>query len=267
MILFKRVSESFKHIEDREWVLLALETLGVLAGILIAFGLQEWGQRRNEAARHRQLMERLFEESQSDVAVLRSFRTIQKEMGSNERKFAAQLSAGSCPPEARWSAVATINMYPPVTVPSSVYQELMAAGGLSSINDRSVRTAIETFRGYLDFTARQSDAFHDARAAGRVGLEIDDPRVTARFDPSADEPEIITYDRPALCADKAFRNRIVDNVRDHGVIMSRQADLTDAAIIMCSRLGRVFGRVCVPPDGPLDAADLSTARKALQTGS
>ena len=42
MILFKRVSESFRHIEDREWMLLSLETLGVLAGILIAFELQQW---------------------------------------------------------------------------------------------------------------------------------------------------------------------------------------------------------------------------------
>lgn len=28
MILFKRVGESFRHIEDREWLLLFLETLG-----------------------------------------------------------------------------------------------------------------------------------------------------------------------------------------------------------------------------------------------
>ena len=44
MILFRRVGEAFRHIEDREWLLLALETLGVLAGILIAFELQLWGQ-------------------------------------------------------------------------------------------------------------------------------------------------------------------------------------------------------------------------------
>jgi hypothetical protein len=70
MILFKRVGDSFRHIEDREWVLLFLETLGVLVGILLAFELQEWGQRRSEAAKHHQLMERLFEESEMDVTAV-----------------------------------------------------------------------------------------------------------------------------------------------------------------------------------------------------
>jgi hypothetical protein len=37
MILFKRVGDSFRHIEDREWLLLCVETLGVLVGILVAF--------------------------------------------------------------------------------------------------------------------------------------------------------------------------------------------------------------------------------------
>lgn len=267
MILFKRVRDSFRHIEDREWVLLFLETLGVLVGILLAFELQEWASRRSEAAKHRQLMERLFEEAQADVGVLRDFRSIERQMASNERQFAAELSAGRCPPQPMWSAVSTINMYPPVTVPSGVYEELMGAGGLSSIQDSSVRTAIERFRGYLDFTAQQSENFHAANAAGGTALPIDDPRVTVQFIPSADEPEVITYDRTALCSDRGFRNRLIDHVRDHGVILSRQSDLTDSAIVMCARLGRLVERKCVPPDAPLDAADQATANKALKDRS
>lgn len=263
MIMFKRVAESFRHIEDREWVLLGLETLGVIVGILLGFELQEWGSRRGEAAKHRQLMERLFEESQRDVTVLRTFRTVERRMAANEREFAIELSAGKCPAQSEWSAATTINMYPPVTVPSGVYEELMGAGGLSSIEDSSVRGAVQLFRGYLDLTARQSDAFRASRVAGRVGVEIDDPRVTVRFDPTQEEPEIITYDRAPLCADRAFRNRMIDNVRDHGVILSREADLTDYAIGMCATLGRLVGRQCGPPDGPLDAADRATAHKVL----
>ena len=133
MILFKRVGDSFRHIEDREWTLLFLETLGVLVGILLAFELQEWAQRRSEAAKHRQLMERLFEESELDVAVLRDIRSTSKTMARDEQSFATKLSAGECPPQDAWSTVTTTNMYPPITVPSSVYEELMGAGGLSSV--------------------------------------------------------------------------------------------------------------------------------------
>ena len=267
MMLFKRVSDSFKHIEGREWALLCLETLGVLIGILVAFELQEWAGQRADAAKHRQLMERLFDESETDVAVLRSMRGVYQEAGATERNFAVAVSAGKCPDEAAWSAVATVNMYPPLTAPSGVYDELMGAGGLSSIEDSSVRAAIEQFRGNLDFAARQSEQFHVARSAHANGVAIDDPRVHVRFDPSADEPEIIAYDRKALCADSGFRNRMIDAVRDHSVIQSRQAALTDLAIRMCARLRRLVGGTCTPPDGPLGAADQATARKALKAAS
>ena len=133
MMLFKRVSDSFRHIEGREWALLCLETLGVLIGILVAFELQEWAGQRADAAKHRQLMERLFDESETDVAVLRSMRGVYQEASATERNFAVAVSAGKCPDEAAWSAVATVNMYPPLTAPSGVYDELMGAGGLSSI--------------------------------------------------------------------------------------------------------------------------------------
>ena len=39
MILFKRVRDSFRHIEDREWLLLVLETLGVLVFIVVVLRL------------------------------------------------------------------------------------------------------------------------------------------------------------------------------------------------------------------------------------
>ena len=265
MILFKRVGDSFRQIEDREWLLLVLETLGVLIGILLAFELQEWASRRDEAAKHRQLMERLFEESESDVAVLRDVRSTSRDVAQNEGEFAAKLSAGECPPEDAWAAVTTTNMYPPITVPSGVYDELMGAGGLSSIDDSSVRASIQHFRGYLDLAARQSDLFHSTRASLGTTLAIEDPRVTVHFDPSADEPEIITYDRAALCPDKAFRNRMIDAVRDHGIIMSRHDDLTDFAIGMCAKLGRLVGQRCVPAfGGPLSGADAQLAANAAR---
>src|SRR5690242_11093228 len=97
MILFKRVGESFRHIEDREWVLLFLETLGVLVGILLAFELQEWGSRRSEAAKHREIMERLFEESQLDVIYLRGIRDFMRTAVKAESDFAERLSNGECP--------------------------------------------------------------------------------------------------------------------------------------------------------------------------
>ena len=142
MILFKRVGESFRHIEDREWMLLFLETLGVLVGILLAFELQQWGERRAEAAKHQEIMERLFEESEQDIASLRELRDVLFDESRREVEFATQLSNGKCPPEPLWRAVGTVQMLPSLQLPRSVYGELMGSGGLSSINDARVRQAI-----------------------------------------------------------------------------------------------------------------------------
>lgn len=122
MILFRRVGEAFRHIEDREWMLLALETLGVLAGILIAFELQTWGQRRSDSAKHHQLMERLFEETESDIASIRFMRDVMKPMVEREEAFATRIGRGECPPDEGFQSLTSLGMMPALTPPSSVYR-------------------------------------------------------------------------------------------------------------------------------------------------
>jgi hypothetical protein len=260
MILFKRVGESFRRIEGREWALLALETIGVVAGILIAFELNEWAQRRSDAATHHRLMERLFEESKQDVALLRSWRQDLADLIDPEKKFATALGGGACPPAADWNAVNTVNMLPAITAPTSVYQELMGAGGLSSIEREEVRAAIAQFHGSLDWSQKQVDYFRDARV---IPLDPSDRRATVRFDPSQEEPEVWTFQRPALCADQAFKNRMASATRAHVVYANYQRALTDDAIIMCAMLGESLGRSCAPGLGALEGKDAELAKKVI----
>ena len=117
MILFNRVGSAFKGIEGREWALLSLETLGVIAGILIAFELQEWAANRAASSRHAEVMDRLFEESEQDVASLREIRDALLQQSTREIEFATQLSAGNCPPESSWDAVGSVQMLPGFNLP------------------------------------------------------------------------------------------------------------------------------------------------------
>jgi hypothetical protein len=263
MILFKRVGESFRHIEDREWVLLFLETLGVLVGILLAFELQEWAQRRSEAAKHRQLMDRLFEESQRDVATLRDDRDRMRAFGKAEEEFATALSNGRCPPEPSWRAVYTVNFYPAFEAPRTVYHELMGAGGLSSIEDPVTRKQIANFNSSLEWSESQNEYFR-ALNARRDIIPLEDKRIRLRLDPAADEPEVARYDRASLCADQGFRNRIIDATRDHLVAVSWHDGVTAFAIYMCATLGENVGRRCRPSfGGDLTGEDLRDLQKAI----
>ena len=261
MILFKRVSESFKHIEDREWVLLFLETLGVLVGILLAFELQEWGQRRSDAAKHRQLMERLFEESEMDVAIIRSMRDDLNGILAGEKTFALDLKAGHCPAQNEWRAVETIGMLPALTAPTSVYQELMGAGGLSSVQRRDVRKALALFHQDLEWSQQQVAYFREVK---EDPVPSRDPRVTISYDPTKEEPEVATFDRPALCADHGFRNTFAASLRQHIVFTGYHQGVLEDAIAMCIRLGDSVEQKCLPTfGGPLLGPDKAYATQQL----
>ena len=261
MILFKRVSESLRHIEDREWALLTLETLGVVLGILIAFELQQWGQRRADAAKHHQLMERLFEESEMDVAVLRQMRDVLNGILDKEKAFALKLDSGQCPPQAEWRAVETISMLPALTAPSSVYQELLGAGGLSSVQRRDVRLAIAQFYGELEWSQQQVAYFRQVK---EDPLPNRDPRVTITYDPRAQDPEVTVFDREALCGDHAFKNSYAANLRQHIVFTTFHQGSLESAIGMCVRLGDSQEKECVPTfGGPLKDSDSTYANQEI----
>jgi hypothetical protein len=261
MILFKRVSESFNRIEGREWALLFLETVGVVAGILVAFELNEWAARRHSAANHRQLMERLLEESETDVAMLRDWRDRMTSILKPEQAFALSLARGQCPADRDFKAVQTLHLMPALTVPTSVYQELMGAGGLSSIDRKDVREHVARFHDTLAWTQGQVDYF---RATRVTPVNEGDARVRIRFDPTADDPKVMTFDGPALCRDPAFENRVAAATREHTVFVSYYQGALEDAISMCMRLADSIGKTCMPSDGgPLKGDDADYAGKVV----
>ena len=151
-------------------------------------------------------------------------------------------------------------MLPAFNAPRSVYQELMGAGGLSSIEDPQVRTSIARFNMALDWSQKQTDYF---RGAVHQPISDDDQRYHLRYDPDADEPQVSTFDRAALCKDQAFGNRMVAATRSHAVIAGYHGDVTAEAIRMCAILGESLGRRCEPAfGGPFAAPDAELVRKA-----
>jgi len=255
-VLFNRVRKAAGEVEGREWLLLGLETLGVVAGILIAFELNEWADRRKDAARNRQVVERLLEESEEIVSQLRSERDGIKKLTDTEMKFATLLVRDrECPPAELWFSAFSVNMYPAIAVQTSVYEEMMGAGGLSTLESGPARQAVGEFHTQLGWVNRQIEFF---RTHAKPTVDFDDPRVSPTFDPEADEPLGATFDRAALCSDRGFRSRVADEVRDHQLVYSTRADLTRYAIRMCSALGHELGKKCSPTrGGPLSGKDLA----------
>jgi len=245
------------------WREFASEVGIIVVGVLLALLAEQFVEWIHWRHQQHERLERLFDEARMDVTTLRDQRDLTAAMTKVEGEFATEISRGSCPGPKLWDAVATVNMYPAIVVPSSVYDEVVGAGGLSALESSDVRKAVSSFHAMLSWAQSQTEAF---RTHASPAIAIDDPRVTVTFDPNADEPEVFAYDRSALCSDKAFRNRVADRVRDHESIYNLRRDLTMAAIRMCARLGKDLSDECVPTvGGPLRGSDLKAAREATES--
>lgn len=261
MFLLKRMGSAYRGIRAQDWALLSLETICLVAGILIAFELNEWAAGRNEARRHAMLMERLFDETENDISFIRGTRDMLDEHLVEEKAFAVALGGRTCPSDQHFQALTTVSRYPALSVPTSVYQELMGAGGLSSIDRLDVREALTLFHTNLAWTQGQVDFF---RAGKVVPVDDDDPRRRSQFNPAQDEPGIVTFDRPALCGDPTFHNKVVSATRNHMVFVSYFDELLKDAINMCVTLGDSLGRACQPRlGGPLAGEDAKFAAQSL----
>lgn len=261
MFLLKRMGSAYRGIKPHDWALLSLETVCLVAGILIAFELNEWAAARNDARKHALLMERLFEETENDVSFIRATRDLLRDSLAEEKAFAATLSGRVCPSEKQFQALNTVSRYPALSAPTSVYQELMGAGGLSSIDRLDVRDALTLFHTNLAWTKGQVDFF---RAGRVVPVDDDDPRRQSQFNPAKEEPAIVTFNRQALCDDPTFHNKVVSATRNHVVFVSYFEEILKDAIGMCVKLGDSLGKPCKPRfGGPLAGEDAEFAAQTL----
>ncbi len=219
----------------------------IVLGVLIALGAQqavEWLQFRNE---QRNTLERLFEEARTNVAELGN-RQPTSVMMQAEIDFATELTrTRSCPAADKWMAVETVSMYRSVTVQTSVYDEIVGAGGLADIGSTRVRDAVANFHSNLVWVQAQTNFF---RSVMVLPVSVDDRRRTLTFDRDAREPAVATFDREALCSDHGFHNRIVEAVRNHAVWDRFRLHLAYDAIRMCAILGDELGKQCTPSEGP-----------------
>ena len=219
----------------------------IVIGVLIALGAEQIVEWVHSQHQEHERIERLFEEARTDVAQLRAFRDSTGRMTKHETQFAVELARGSCPPADLWTAPVTVNLYPSIIADTSVYDEVVGAGGLASIKSTEARKAVSEFHSMLTWVTSQNEFFRSNRIPP---VSVDDPRVTVTLDPAAREPELHRFDEPALCSDRAFRNRMIEAVRDHDTAYGYRVRLTDRAIAMCGALGRVLGRECTPAHGP-----------------
>jgi hypothetical protein len=218
----------------------------IVLGVLIALTagqVVEWVHWRQQ---QRETLERLFQESRANVALLRRGHEVLDRETGQEEQFAAALTQGVCPPAEQWRAARDIIKYPQVAAETSVYDEVIGAGGLASIASTKAREAISDFHSKLAWLQSTTEFF---RSKAERPFDLGDPRVTITYAPKADDPEFMTFDREALCRDKGFRNRVAVGVRNRVTWSDFHGPVVQSAIDLCRELGRELGQRCTPSEG------------------
>jgi hypothetical protein len=244
------------------WRQFAGEVGVIVLGVLIALAagqVVEWAHWRHQ---QHDVLERLFQEARSDVAVLRNRRDSLRVTAQREADFATTLTSGSCPPESEWTAVMEVTKFPAVATETSVYDEVVGAGGLAQISSPEAREAVSDFHSKLAWLESTTGSF---RLKSSHPFQLDDPRVTIRYNPRTADPEVVIFDRQLLCRDRGFRNRVADGVRNYVTWTHFHDVILKSAIRMCATLGELVGKECTPLEGgSLRRADLQVANAAVK---
>ena len=139
-----RLSRILDALRGRDWLGITIELLVVTLGVLIAFEIEQWAQRRERAAQERQFMEELFADTQSGVAELKDLLEVHERV---VREVPLALEARGDP--AKISALPRrrdfgCGLSRPMLAPynDTAYEELVQSGRMSLLSDPKLRTAV-----------------------------------------------------------------------------------------------------------------------------
>lgn len=257
--IWHRVRKGVSGIGDTEWALLAFETVGIVLGVLLAVQVGTWIEDRKEAREQRELVERLFEESQIAIVLVREQKAFLD--APRERQAAALnqlVNEGVCPDRSGWGALAVTQFSPGLSPPSTAYDEMVGSGGLGRLKDQSVRNAVSSFHGSLAEFQRQQDFF---RSSIFTQSELFDANFPLSFDPDTMEVDIGDVGYEAMCSEESIKPFVLSAFRASRVMSEYRQGLLNEAVQMCVLLGDLVGRECVPPYGePLTEEQIAAAR-------
>lgn len=145
------------RVRGTDWWAVLIELLVVVIGILIAFQLTNWGERRKRAADERELLQRIEEEARGDYQILNVARADHLKSVANHRLLISAVND----PDAhraygrREDAECNLLRLPAVQRQSAGAGGLAAGERLDLITDRQLRTLLRRADAYRTFSDSQ----------------------------------------------------------------------------------------------------------------
>jgi hypothetical protein len=228
-MILRRISE---HVKSQNWFAVSVEFVIVVLGVFMGLQVQDWNEVRKERIEENELLVRLYEETQSLLAVqnqelLELGARADVLMGANPALFSQDPSRALSSLECEYIASSHVFRRPPDELP--VLDEMFATGKFDLLQDKVIKEQLRSYvllreRGrayYQEATNelfRLHSRFPDLITIGRVSMEDGFvgrwTRLSGegfRWDPVCDVEKMRTS--------KAFLNEYVDNLSRIGSLI------------------------------------------------
>ena len=211
----QRVAEAMRR---RDWMGITIEIVVVVIGVLIAFQIDQWGDRRKQAQEERRFLERLYTEYHRGIAELdgvdRDSRTVRAQIrqamaarGDQERLEASGNRGFGC----------GVGRFRSANFNDTAFEELTSSGRINLISDQALRSDVR------DLAAAQATASRQVQNARETMLgQLPYLDGYYRFEMDRDGRSQCRMDWPALVRDRKAVNAIVRGHRVHGFVMDER---------------------------------------------
>ena len=228
-----RLNGLIDALRRRDWLGIAIELAVVTLGILLAFQVDQWGDRRNQAKEERRFLERLYTEYHRGIAELdfvdSESRRVRDQIfeALKARATPARLKELSRRPDFGCGAP----RFRSAKFNDTGFEELVASGRLNLISDQALRSQVR------DLAAAQATSSRQVEGAREVMLNqlpYLDPYF--RYDVDASRHELCRIDWLALVKDQKAVNAVVRAHMLHGFVMDERQKVRAGSQALIRRL-------------------------------
>lgn len=229
----------------QDWAAVAIEFVLVVLGVLLAFKISDWAERRHDQEVRREAVGRLLNEAEQDVAALRDLDTAMTETVVGMEVSAAAMRDPAARPKGFDEGIAMSRVLPKPDAPDSIYQELISSGLFGKLGDVPMRDAVADYvrsYGYLN------QAIDYVRATS--GGDWPGDTVHYRYNPTTRRRIAIEIDRARLAANRDAQDLFLRRLSGKLFVEDNLKDTLTAARKMCAEVARIAGRPCRVPAQP-----------------
>ena len=226
-------------LRQRDWLGIVIELAVVTLGVLLAFQVDQWGDRRNQAKEERRFLERLYTEYHRGIAELdfvdRDSRRIRDQIfkALSARATPKRLEELSRRPDFGCGAA----RFRSANFNDTGFGELVASGRLNLISDQALRSQVRDLAAAQATSSRQVEY---ARELMLGQLPYLDPYY--RFDVDASRRESCHIDWVGLAKDPKAVNAVIRAHRVHGFVMDERQKVRAGSQALIRRLACALGK-------------------------